>query len=104
MKYILDLSKLFAVAAVVTFSVPQFASADSMTLDDATLAGSVSEKLMDSTELDATSLIVTSEDGVVHIRGTVQEEGEAEAAKVIAESVPGVERVETHISIGEWGH
>lgn len=97
MKSIFFAAKSLALLAVLLLAGPQVAAAGSS--NDVALAKAVQEKLMSDTSFDATSIIVTSEDGVVHLRGSVNTEKEVEPMKTAAESVPGVQRVETQIDV-----
>ena len=97
MKSLSFIAKSLALLAVLLLAGPQFVAANSS--DDAALTRAVQKKLMSGTGFDATSVIVTSEGGVVHLRGSVNTDNEVEPMKTAAESVPGVRRVETQIDV-----
>ena len=90
-----------ALAAMVLIATPYAANAASSS-DDA-LAKAVSERLMEGrNDFDATSVIVTAEDGVVFLRGDMPGDREAVGRMgYTAERVPGVKRVEMQIDILE---
>lgn len=87
-----------ALVAVILVAAPSFSDAASPS-DDA-LAQAVSDKLMDGeNNFDATSIIVTSEDGVINLRGEAQSRGAIKRMEAVAAKVPGVKRVESQISV-----
>lgn len=91
-----------ALVAIILVAAPSFAGAASST--DAALADAVSDKLMEGkNNFDATSIIVTSEDGVVHLRGSAKNMAEVKRMEATAEKVPGVKRVESQIDLIQEG-
>lgn len=97
MKHLFSLVKAFALLAVVILVLPCVANA--VELDDKELAQEVEKQLMKNKEYDATSIIVTSKDGVVRLRGSVRDEEAVSQMKNTAKGVPGVKEVKTHIDI-----
>ena len=91
-----------ALLAVVLIAAPSIADAASSA--DNALAKAVSEKLMEgSNDFDATNIIVTSEDGVVNLRGETPDGKSIKRMEDIAQSVPGVKRVESQIDVTNQG-
>ncbi|SBV92092.1 putative Transport-associated protein [uncultured delta proteobacterium] len=89
-----------ALVAMILVAAPSFAGAASSS--DAALANAVSDKLMEGkNDFDATSIIVTSEDGVIHLRGSVQKRGEIQRMEEVAKRVPGVKSVESQIDVAQ---
>jgi CBS domain-containing protein len=58
----------------------------------------VEERLRAEPWLDVDRINVVVSDGVVHLWGSIESEDRRRALKVAAESVPGVSRVESHLS------
>lgn len=65
---------------------------------DRQLREDVTRKLAKDASIDTTMINVVVKDGVVHLWGVVLNETSQEAARVAAENVPGVTRVESQIS------
>jgi Predicted periplasmic or secreted lipoprotein len=100
MKYVSLLART-AFLAVILVSLPAFAGAASTA--DAELAKAVSHELMEGKQpFDATDIIVSAEDGVVHLRGSVENATEVDPMKSAAMRVPGVKDVETLINVKEY--
>jgi CBS domain-containing protein len=68
--------------------------------DDGTLQKAVAEKLRAASWLDATYLNITVEKRVVQLWGFVSSDDQRKAARVLAEGVAGVIRVEDHLRVG----
>lgn len=68
-------------------------------LDDIGLANEVAEALSDDPRVDVMHLDVQAEDGVVRITGEVPTEHQLDTATQVAESVPGVKKVENHLKL-----
>lgn len=91
-----------ALVAMVLVAAPSLSGAASPS-DDA-LAKAVSEKLMEGkNDFDATSIIVTSEDGVVYLRGETMDRSAIGRMETVAGEVPGVKRVESQIDVTNEG-
>lgn len=96
MKHLYTVARVATLAAVLLIAAPMVASAAS---SDEALAKEVSAQLMDNKKFDATNIIVTAKDGVVHLRGEVQKASEAKAMEEAAKGVPGVQGVEAQIDV-----
>ena len=90
-----------ALVAMLLIAAPY--AADAASPADEALAKAVSEKLMDGkNNFDATSVIVTAEDGVVYLRGELtqnQGQGAIKRMENAAMEVPGVKRVDADIDV-----
>lgn len=97
MKFVSLLART-ALLAVILVTIPVIVGAASPA--DAELAKAVEHELMEGKQpFDATSIIVSAEDGKVNLRGTVQKEMEVTSMKNAAMRVPGVKSVETQIDV-----
>ena len=66
-------------------------------MDDRTIREQLSEHLREQPW--AHLLDINVENGVVHLHGTVESDDERRALRVAAENIPGVERVEDHLTL-----
>lgn len=99
MKYVWLFTRT-ALLAVALVAVPVFAGAESPA--DDMLAKNVEEELMKGKQgFDATGIIVTADDGVVHLRGKTAKVKDVSAMKDAAMKIPGVRGVETQIDVEE---
>ena len=67
--------------------------------DDIGLANDVAEALSDDPRLEILHMEIRAEDGVVGISGEVMTERQKPMATEVAESVPGVKKVENHLKL-----
>ena len=61
---------------------------------------SITDAMHDMAWLDTSYINTTVKDGVVRISGFVQSKDHQDAVRILAEGVPGVERVETDLEVG----
>jgi osmotically-inducible protein OsmY len=69
------------------------------TTDDAGVATRVKTALLNQPDLQATSITVSANSGVVTLAGTVRSDAEAAQAVAVARQMAGVSRVESHLEV-----
>jgi CBS domain-containing protein len=87
-----DLIRALAVRKLAASSSPP---------SDAELRNAVQDVLTER-QLGGPMINVVVDGGVVHVWGLIRSEDEKRAVAVAAETVPGVARVENHVSVGPW--
>jgi len=66
---------------------------------DARITEAVEERLRSAEGIDASSVVVATEDGVVTLRGTVARAEDREAARSLARDTEGVSRVRDALQV-----
>ena len=77
----------------------QNATTTSASADDQKISSAVKEKIDNDNNLDSAKIDVDTDNAVVNLNGTVESRAQEEQAIVIAQNVPGVRTVRSHLKV-----